>query len=161
MGLSRHGFSEDQIARIKDAYRILFRSKLGLNEAISKLRAEHGGNMRPRSTITAILFSALVLSGGMIGAACAQDCPRGDLDKTIEEYRTAIRLAPDEPLPYTNLAGMYTALNRPDEARRTIEDGIHTYDIYTERVSTQKAGTKEFAAAVIARLGQQPETLKL
>jgi UDP-N-acetylglucosamine acyltransferase len=44
VGLSRHGFSEDQITRIKDAYRILFRSKLGLNEAISKLRAEHGGH---------------------------------------------------------------------------------------------------------------------
>src|SRR5262249_54756971 len=39
---------------------------------------------------------------------------------------------------------------------RTIEDGIHTYDIYTEGVSIQKAGTKEFAAAVVARLGQKP-----
>ena len=43
---------------------------------------------------------------------------------------------------------------------RTIEDGIHTYDIFTEGVSTQKVGTKEFAAAVIARLGQKPNTLK-
>jgi UDP-N-acetylglucosamine acyltransferase len=45
VGLTRHGFSEDQVSRIKDAYRILFRSKLGLNEAISKLRAEHGGHV--------------------------------------------------------------------------------------------------------------------
>jgi isocitrate dehydrogenase len=43
---------------------------------------------------------------------------------------------------------------------RTIEDGIHTYDVFTEGVSTQKVGTKEFAAAVIARLGQKPNTLK-
>ncbi len=43
---------------------------------------------------------------------------------------------------------------------RTIEDGIHTYDIYDERVSKQKVGTKEFAQAVIARLGQKPERLK-
>src|SRR5215470_15042134 len=43
---------------------------------------------------------------------------------------------------------------------RTIEDGIHTYDIYVEGVSKQKVGTKEFAEAVIARLGQQPNTLK-
>ncbi|MBC5806636.1 MAG: NADP-dependent isocitrate dehydrogenase [Candidatus Eremiobacter antarcticus] len=42
---------------------------------------------------------------------------------------------------------------------KTIEDGIHTYDIYKEGVSRQKVGTKEFAAAVIARLGQQPGTL--
>jgi len=44
VGLTRHGYDEDQLRRIKDAYRILFRSKLGLNEAVSKLRAEHGGN---------------------------------------------------------------------------------------------------------------------
>jgi isocitrate dehydrogenase len=43
---------------------------------------------------------------------------------------------------------------------RTIEDGIHTYDVFTEGVSAQKVGTKEFAAAVIARLGQKPNTLK-
>jgi UDP-N-acetylglucosamine acyltransferase len=44
VGLSRHGYTEDQIRRIKDAYKILFRSKLGLNEAIAKLRAEYGGH---------------------------------------------------------------------------------------------------------------------
>jgi len=43
---------------------------------------------------------------------------------------------------------------------RTIEDGVHTYDIFTEGVSTQKVGTKEFAAAVIARVGQKPNRLK-
>jgi isocitrate dehydrogenase len=43
---------------------------------------------------------------------------------------------------------------------RTIEDGIHTYDIFDDRVSKQKVGTKEFAAAVVARLGQLPEKLK-
>jgi isocitrate dehydrogenase len=43
---------------------------------------------------------------------------------------------------------------------RTIEDGIHTYDVFTEDVSKEKVGTKEFAAAVIARLGQKPNRLK-
>jgi isocitrate dehydrogenase len=43
---------------------------------------------------------------------------------------------------------------------KTIEDGIHTYDIYKENISTQKVGTKEFAAAVIANLGQVPTKLK-
>src|ERR1043165_8552042 len=43
---------------------------------------------------------------------------------------------------------------------RTIEDGIHTYDIYDEQVSKQKVGTKEFADAVIQRLGQTPQILK-
>ena len=39
---------------------------------------------------------------------------------------------------------------------KTIEDGIHTYDIFKEGVSKEKVGTKEFAQAVIARLGQKP-----
>src|SRR5688500_9849906 len=43
---------------------------------------------------------------------------------------------------------------------RTIEDGIHTYDIYDDRVSKQKVGTKAFCDAVIARLGQTPQQLK-
>ena len=43
---------------------------------------------------------------------------------------------------------------------RTLEDGVHTYDIYTDGVSKDKAGTKEFALAVIERLGQQPQKLK-
>lgn len=43
---------------------------------------------------------------------------------------------------------------------RTIEDGVHTYDIFDETVSKQKVGTKEFADAVIARLGQVPQILK-
>jgi isocitrate dehydrogenase len=42
---------------------------------------------------------------------------------------------------------------------RTIEDGVHTYDIYDEAVSSQKVGTSAFADAVIARIGQRPETL--
>lgn len=42
----------------------------------------------------------------------------------------------------------------------TLEDGIHTYDIFKPNISKQKVGTKEFAAAVIARLGKLPQTLK-
>src|SRR5437764_2872442 len=43
---------------------------------------------------------------------------------------------------------------------RTIEDGVHTYDIYADNVSREKVGTKEFAEAVVACLGQTPQTLK-
>jgi isocitrate dehydrogenase len=43
---------------------------------------------------------------------------------------------------------------------RTIEDGIHTYDIYNEGTSKQKVGTKEFARAVVDRLGKKPNTLR-
>jgi isocitrate dehydrogenase len=43
---------------------------------------------------------------------------------------------------------------------RTIEDGIHTYDIYKDGVSKEKVGTREFADAVIARIGLKPSQLK-
>src|SRR5690349_89877 len=62
---------------------------------------------------------------------------------------------------------MLVHINQPDVATRvhnawlrTIEDGIHTYDIYKEGISKQKVGTKEFAQAVVARIGQKPEKLK-
>jgi len=62
---------------------------------------------------------------------------------------------------------MLVHINQPEAAERvhnawlrTIEDGIHTYDIFDESVSTQKVGTREFACAVVARMGQKPNTLK-
>ncbi len=62
---------------------------------------------------------------------------------------------------------MLVHIGQPDVAAlahnawmKTLEDGIHTYDIFTEGVSKEKVGTKEFAEAVVARLGQKPETLK-
>jgi len=61
---------------------------------------------------------------------------------------------------------MLVHIDQPDIATlvhnawmRTIEDGIHTYDIYKEGLSKEKVGTQEFADAIIARLGQQPQTL--
>jgi isocitrate dehydrogenase len=62
---------------------------------------------------------------------------------------------------------MLVHIDQPDVAERvhnawlrTIESGVHTYDVYKEGVSRQKVGTREFAEAVVARLGQRPETLK-
>ena len=42
----------------------------------------------------------------------------------------------------------------------TLEDGIHTGDIYKPSVSKKLVGTEEFAQSVIERLGQLPHTLK-
>jgi len=62
---------------------------------------------------------------------------------------------------------MLVHINLPEAAERihnawlrTIEDGVHTYDVFTEGVSKVKVGTKEFAAAVTERLGQRPNILK-
>jgi isocitrate dehydrogenase len=40
---------------------------------------------------------------------------------------------------------------------RTLEEGVHTYDVFIEGRSHHKVGTKEFADAVVARLGKSPE----
>jgi isocitrate dehydrogenase len=62
---------------------------------------------------------------------------------------------------------MLVHINQVDVAERvhnawlsTVEDGVHTYDIYADGVSSQKVGTKEFAEAVVERLGREPRTLK-
>ncbi len=61
---------------------------------------------------------------------------------------------------------MLVYIGQPDVAEkihnawlRTLEDGVHTYDLYDEASSTKKVGTQGFADAVIERLGQKPETL--
>ena len=58
---------------------------------------------------------------------------------------------------------MLVHINQPEVAEKihnawlkTLEDGIHTGDIYEEGSSKVKAGTHEFAQAVIDRLGQRP-----
>lgn len=43
---------------------------------------------------------------------------------------------------------------------KTLEDGIHTYDIYKSGISKQKVGTSQFAQAVIDNLGEKPSILK-
>jgi len=43
---------------------------------------------------------------------------------------------------------------------KTIEDGIHTADIYHPNISQERVGTQAFAEAIISRLGQQPSQLK-
>lgn len=62
---------------------------------------------------------------------------------------------------------MLVHIGQPDVASlvhnawlKTLEDGIHTYDIFKEGVSKKKVGTKEFGEAVIQNLGKKPSQLK-
>ncbi len=62
---------------------------------------------------------------------------------------------------------MLVHINQSDVAEKvhnawlsTLEDGIHTYDIFKEGNSKLKVGTKEFAQAIISRLGKKPHSLK-
>lgn len=44
---------------------------------------------------------------------------------------------------------------------KTIEDGIHTGEIYREGKSKQRVGTADFSKAVIERLGQVPDKMRV
>ena len=44
VGLTRSQFTPDQVTRVKSAYKILYRSKMGLREAVAHVKAEHGGH---------------------------------------------------------------------------------------------------------------------
>jgi isocitrate dehydrogenase len=62
---------------------------------------------------------------------------------------------------------MLVHLGFPDHARRiksawlvTLEDGIHTADIYRVGLSEREVGTRDFTRAIIERLGQEPRTLR-
>ncbi len=44
VGLTRHGFNQEQVQRIKGAYKLVFRSGLGIREALGRVAAEFGGN---------------------------------------------------------------------------------------------------------------------
>jgi len=62
---------------------------------------------------------------------------------------------------------MLVHINQPEVATlienawlKTLEDGIHTGDIYSSEFSKKKVGTREFAEAVIEHLGQKPSHFK-
>jgi isocitrate dehydrogenase len=61
---------------------------------------------------------------------------------------------------------MLVHIHQPDVAARihnaflrTIEEGVHTKDIFKEGVSQKLVGTKEFSEAIVKRLGQLPQKL--
>jgi isocitrate dehydrogenase len=62
---------------------------------------------------------------------------------------------------------MLVHIGQPEVAQKisdawmaTLEDGLHTGDIYQEGISAKRVGTKEFAEGVIARLGMEPKRMK-
>jgi len=57
IGLARRGFTEEQIGRLKDAYRILFRSKLPVEEALERLRTEFGGHREVETLVSFVATS--------------------------------------------------------------------------------------------------------
>jgi isocitrate dehydrogenase len=71
---------------------------------------------------------------------------------------TGIMLAAVQMLVHIGQTKAATAMHNALLA--TLEDGIHTYDIFRSGTSKQQVGTREFATAVIERLGRRPHTLR-
>jgi phosphonate transport system substrate-binding protein len=73
--------------------------------------------MARQSNFIAAFFSALLFSGALIGAAGAQDCPRGDLDKAYcDRDGDLVADAPTDPKQLTNpgtLVFAYTPVEDP------------------------------------------------
>jgi tetratricopeptide (TPR) repeat protein len=60
--------------------------------------------------------------GGVYGYLGLVLVAQGQYENAVEMTRQNIRLVPDDPAPYSNLAGYYLALQRFDEARRIIHE---------------------------------------
>jgi isocitrate dehydrogenase len=115
------------------------------------------------SDVAAQIAGSVGLAGSAnIGAGCAMfEAIHGSAPR-----RAGQNLANPSGLLHGGLL-MLVHIGQPEIAERvhnawlrTIEDGVHTYDIFQEGISKQKVGTKEFAEAIVARLGQSPEKLK-
>ena len=70
---------------------------------------------------------------------------------------TGLLLAAVQMLVHVGKPGAAEAVH--NAVLRTIEDGVHTADLFEEGVSQRRVGTEAFADAVIERLGQEPEHL--
>ncbi len=57
IGLQRHGYTEEQLKRIKECYQLLFHGKLKLEEALAKIKAEYGQHPEIADFVTFVAAS--------------------------------------------------------------------------------------------------------
>ena len=73
--------------------------------------------MARQINIVAGVFAALFISAGLVGVACAQDCPRGDLDKAYcDRDGDLVADTPTDPKQFVNpptLIFAYTPVEDP------------------------------------------------
>ncbi|MDA8198900.1 MAG: NADP-dependent isocitrate dehydrogenase [Thermaerobacter sp.] len=114
------------------------------------------------SDVTAQISGSVGLAGSAnIGETCAMfEAIHGSAPRLAGQNRanpSGLLLAAVMMLVHINQSDVATKVH--NAWLRTIEDGVHTRDIFTEGVSRQAVGTVEFAEAVVARLGRRPEVL--
>ncbi len=99
---------------------------------------------------TALANSAVLLRG------------RGENEEALRYQETAVKVAPDEPLAWNNLAATYMELRRWDDARRTLETAVKLQDTSGARANLFAVGvlTNDLALAeaqVTATQGRRDE----
>ncbi len=115
------------------------------------------------SDVAAQITGSVGLAGSAnIGEQCAMfEAIHGSAPRVANQNRANPSGLLQGAVMMLNHIGQGTIAEKVQNAwLKTVEDGIHTYDIYKEGTSKQKVGTKEFAEAVINNLEQQPSILK-
>ncbi|MEO7311262.1 MAG: NADP-dependent isocitrate dehydrogenase [Chitinophagaceae bacterium] len=115
------------------------------------------------SDVAAQITGSVGLAGSAnIGEQCAMfEAIHGSAPRVANQNRANPSGLLQGAVMMLNHIGQGTVAEKVQNAwLKTIEDGIHTYDIYKEGVSKQKVGTQEFADAVINNLGQEPAILR-
>ena len=115
------------------------------------------------SDITAQISGSVGLSGSAnIGAEYAMfEAVHGSAPRRAGQNLanpSGLLLASAQMLSYLNLTEESALIQ--NAFLKTLEDGLHTYDIYRSGYSRKKTGTKEFGRAVEERLGDKPRALK-
>lgn len=112
---------------------------------------------------------AAALSGSVALSPAANIGAHGAMFETVHGSATELA-GQDVANPSALIASavmMLTHIGQADVAQRvhhawlrTLEDGVHTADLYESATSKQRAGTKAFARALIERLGETPRKLQ-
>ena len=114
------------------------------------------------SDITAQISGSVGLAGtANIGESCAMfEAIHGSApDIAGQDLANPSGLLRASCLMLNHIGQQETAEKIKNAWSLTIEEGIHTQDIFQEGLSTRMVGTKEFAEEVISRLGEKPKKL--
>jgi isocitrate dehydrogenase len=114
------------------------------------------------SDVTAQIAGSVGLAGSSnIGASCAMfEAIHGsapDISGQKIANPSGLLMGAIQMLDYIGEVKVAAEIN--NAWLKTLEDGIHTADIFNEENSTKKVGTIEFADAVISNLGKKPSIL--
>ncbi len=90
----------------------------------------------------------------------------GQLDLAIKQYQALIKLQPDLPEPYNNLAAIYLQQGKPEQAQATLHQAMTTHNgyarVYKNLTTLNAAQARDaYARALQMPANHQPQGLEL